>query len=123
MTGFEKVTQEIEAFKKSSLYPLRYNDLITILKHAPGIKRLVLSSQLEEHLKLGGSSIRAIVKNARRMKVPIASCGDGYYYARDFKELEDTMHHITERRDSLTFTLRALGECYPDQNQGSLNLE
>ncbi len=122
MTGFQKVDDEIEAFKKSSLYPLKYNDLVAIIKHRPFNKRLVLSSELEETLKLRGASIRAIVKNARRMGIPIGSCGDGYHYARDFSELEETVHHITERRDSLSYTLAALLKCYPDGNQGKLKL-
>ena len=122
MTGFEKVTQEVDEFKKSSLFPGKCNDLIAILKHRPFDKRLVLSSELEKTLRLRGPSIRTIVKNARRMGSPIASCGDGYHYARTAGELEPTIHHIQERRDSLSYTLRALLDCYPNQAQSELKL-
>jgi hypothetical protein len=120
MTGFEKVNQEIEDFKKSSFYPLKYNDVIDILKNRPELRRLVLSSELERTLNLRGTSIRTIIKNARRLGEPIGSCGDGYFYARNYKEIESTIHHLAERRDSLTFTLKALLKTYPDAAQGKL---
>ena len=94
--------------------------MIDILKLAPHTRRLVLSRELEDRLNLRGASIRVIVKNARRLGVPIGSCGEGYFYARNFNELADTMHHLKERRDSLTYTLRALEKCYPDECQTEL---
>ncbi len=120
MTGFEKVTKAIEAFKKSSLYPAKYNGLVDILRNRPELKRLVLSSELERTLNLRGTTIRTIVRNARRLGVPIGSCGDGYFYARNYTEIESTIHHLAERRDSLTFTLKAQFRTYPDAAQANL---
>lgn len=122
LTGFEKIDQEIETFKKSPLYPFKYDHLIIMLRVRPHDSRLVMSIALEKHFKISGPQVREIVKTARRLGVPIGSCGAGYFFARNADELANTMHHLQERRNSLTYTLRALEKCYPNQAQGTLKL-
>ena len=122
MTGFEKIDEEIKAFKKTTLYHQKYDSLINMLRVRPHDSRLVMSTELEKVFKLSGPQVRDIVKAARRLGIPIGSCGRGYFYARNAEELFNTLHHLQERRNSLSYTVRALEKCYPNQNQGTLKL-
>jgi hypothetical protein len=109
MTGFEKYTEEMEAFRQSKLYNSKYTHLVSyLMDFCCGKENTKLDCEICKVVELKSVQLRALVKYARRRRVPIASCGDGYYYAKDSAELQTTISHLTERRDSLGFTIEQL---------------
>ena len=104
MQGFNRYEMEMEEFRSTRLYGL-YPEFVEYLKRCQGP---MLSRDLERKFNISGAEIRAMVQYARRQSTPIASSGLGYRYARNSSEMESTIKHLSERRDSLSYTIAQL---------------
>ena len=82
----------------------------------------VNSKQVERVLRLKGSELRQLVKVLRREGYPIASCGKGYYYARNIEEIMPTLDHMKMRRDSIALTINKMmeGKLFTEDQQSLL---
>lgn len=121
MIAFEKYTSEMAAFKESRLFKKYYDALVVYLRsHCPGRRFAMTAPDICRDLGIRTEELRALVSYARRRTLPIASEGTGYFYATSFEELGPTIDHLTERRDSLTFTVQGLKRAFPDQAQADL---
>jgi len=104
MQGFNRYEREMAEFREGKLHEI-YHEFLSYLKRHPGS---ILSRDLERKFNISGAEIRAMVQYARRQSTPIASSGLGYRYARNETEMASTIRHLTERRDSLTYTIAQL---------------
>ncbi|HRE42312.1 MAG TPA: hypothetical protein PLG90_13380 [Ignavibacteria bacterium] len=68
----------------------------------------VYSAELEKEFKISGSEIRKIIRAFRRDGIPVANSKTGYYYARNFKEIEPTIVDLEKRTLSMLSTISAL---------------
>lgn len=69
---------------------------------------------------LAGSELRAIVNYLRRRRVPIASNGHGYFMARDWRELVDTMAQLKSRISGVQAALTGLENAFKPENAPEL---
>lgn len=121
MTGFEKYTAEMGSFRESRLFKKCFDALVVYLHcFCHGRSFAMTAPDLCRDLGIRAEDLRALVSHARRIALPIASEGIGYFYATSFEELGPTLEHLTERRDSPTFTIQGLKQAFPDQAQGLL---
>jgi len=121
MTSFEKYSDEMDAFRQSRLFAEKYAAVLSYLEeNCEGREKVTCGDIICEDRDISPVQLRAIVSHARREGVPIASCGDGYFLARNYAELQCTVDHMTERRDSISFTISRLKSCFPDEAQANL---
>lgn len=73
-----------------------------------GRRRAVSSSRLEQKLNLSGNEIRKQVNALRRECVPIASSGDGYFYAENAAEVYATIRSLKKMRRGLDAAIEGL---------------
>lgn len=104
MKGFSNYEAEMEKFRTSKLHEL-YPEFIDYLHSRPVH---IKSKELEMKFSINGAEVRQLIQFARRMSIPISSSGQGYRYAKNSEELETTLQHLKERRDSLSFTISQL---------------
>jgi hypothetical protein len=97
---FDNIDLELNE-KLRNLIP---NFIISLKKYS--FDNPVLSSKIEQGLKLQGTEVRTIIKALRRSHYPVGSKGKGYYWIKDESELEKTLEHLKARRDSLEQTIR-----------------
>lgn len=110
MEAFERYSQEMERFRKGRLATI-YPEFLAYLKTSDFVK----SPQLEQLFNISGAEIRQVVQYARRQSVPIQSGGNGYRYARRQDDIEPTLAHLRERRNSLNYTISKLERAFlPD---------
>jgi len=109
LTGFDKYNDEVEAFMKSKMYADKYQQVIDAIRFH-SIDNPILSPDLCERFRLNGNGaqVRKIVQNARRMGVPIGSKSDGYFWAKNQKELDEGTQHLRERANSIIYTINKL---------------
>jgi hypothetical protein len=105
MNGFNNYDTEVELFKSNKLDRV-YDRFVHWLQSQYGFNK---SKVIEREFGLKGTEVRALVQMARRASIPVASSEDGYKYARSPEELQSTIRHLIERRDSLDKTIQALG--------------
>jgi hypothetical protein len=121
MTGFERFTEEQDAFRASKLFREKYDLFIRhIQANCRGLKNAKLDIGLCEFLDIKSPALRALVKFCRREGHPIGSTEEGYFWAESFADLTSTLAHLTERRDSLSYTISQMRKCYADECQGCL---
>ncbi len=113
-TGFDKFNLDMQKFEQSALFKEKYDDFIDIISMPFGE---VKSSLLENHLKLPGSSIRRLVRHARRKGVAVISNEKGYCIARNFAQLKPTIDQLHERALDILNTEKSLKSCFPDEQQ------
>lgn len=77
----------------------------------------ILSSEIEKELDLPGIVVRDIIRELRRESKPIASCDKGYFWAKNFEELKDTIDDLERREISLRRTRHALENCFSKEAQ------
>ena len=66
------------------------------------------SATIENTTGLKGSEVRAVVHFLRTMEFEIASGGSGYWFAQSATDLDDTIAHLIERRNSIQYVLDGL---------------
>lgn len=90
------------------------------LKLKYGVSNPVKSYLIEEKLGLSGPEVRAIIHYLRTEGCPIGSCSQGYFYARDMSELESTVTHLSQRRNSIDAVLNGLRQSFMENKQEAL---
>ena len=108
MTTFEEITYDIQKFKESKLFKLKFNLFLDALS----FKHFKSSKQLESELDVTGIQIRTLTKYARDMKYPIISEIKGYKIAYLKNEILPTIGHLKERMISLQYTIKQLEAYY-----------
>lgn len=77
-----------------------------------GRENIVSSKFLEQKFMLRGSTLRRCINYLRKCGVPIASDGNGYYYAAKPIDLEITLHHMKGRFQSISEATLGLEMAY-----------
>jgi hypothetical protein len=72
----------------------------------------VLSRDLESMFSVTGSQVREIVRHYRREGELIVSGSQGYWYAKDWKEFQEAMHHMESRALDILETMKLLRKKY-----------
>ena len=93
------------------------NTFLQTLKSQYKYPRTVRSVKIEKGLDVSGVDVRAMANTLRRRGEPIGSNVNGYYYATDARELEETIKHLTERRNSLSAVIEGLNRAFADKGQ------
>ena len=73
-----------------------------------GRRRAVSSQRLEQRLNLSGNEIRKQVNTLRREGEPIASSGNGYFYAENAAEVYATIRSLKKMRRGLDAAIEGL---------------
>jgi biotin operon repressor len=73
-----------------------------------GRRRSITSRRLEQKLNLSGNEIRKQVNALRREGLPIASSGDGYFYAENAAEVYATIRSLKKMRRGLDSAIEGL---------------
>ena len=73
-----------------------------------GRRRSITSRRLEQKLNLSGNEIRRQVNALRREGLPIASSGDGYFYAENAAEVYATIRSLKKMRRGLDAAIEGL---------------
>ena len=71
-------------------------------------KNPIYSGELESQYNLTGFEVRNIIRELRRDGEPIANSKQGYYYARNINEIQETLQDLRGRATSLLNTARLL---------------
>lgn len=77
----------------------------------------ILSKRLEMTIGVAGTVIRDFVRDARRNKIAIAACPDGYYIAKSLSEYEDSIRDLEGRVRSMSVTLHAMKDTFVEEEQ------
>lgn len=77
-------------------------------KYHLGAQNAATSRELECTFGVKGIEIRHLVNGLRRDGVPIASNGNGYYYASAEQEVQATIAHLTHRISGIAAAIRGL---------------
>ena len=109
MYTFDKYEGDMERFQKSRLHDI-YPKFISHLQSMGALDQK--SPELEDIFGISGAEVRQIVQYARRKSDPIISSGNGYRMALNKDDLQGTIEHLTERRNSLDFTITKLNEAF-----------
>lgn len=94
------ITPELEKKVPSFLKLIKSYTLETPIK----------SRKIEGVLNIKGIEVRAIVRYLRRYDYQIGSSQKGYFWIQSKSELEKTIKHLSERRDSLQATILELNK-------------
>jgi len=117
MTGYKKYTKQMEDFKKSETYKKYYEKFILCLNVYSDRPNPMTTDEIKNYLWIKDArKIRILVKAARFNGVPVASSEKGYFVAKSFSDLDTTLKHLTERRDSLDASVVDLNKCFPDSD-------
>ena len=73
-----------------------------------GRRRSITSRRLEQKLNLSSNEIRKQVNALRREGLPIASSGDGYFYAENAAEVYATIRSLKKMRRGLDSAIEGL---------------
>jgi len=118
LTDFPRYNLEIERFKKGKLYSKIYRNAIEFIQLNGRKNKPVSSKTLEEYFGIGGKSLRTIVSFARcEDGFPIGSNNDGYFWAKNIDEINDTINHMEERAFKIQKAANSLKEAFATQNQ------
>jgi hypothetical protein len=83
--------------------------------------RPITSKKIEDLLGVPGATIRDVVREARRKKIPIGSNSSGYYLITKQSELDETVKHLRSRALSELETHRLMKNIrfseFPEQMQ------
>lgn len=67
-----------------------------------GRGKAVYSRELQQIFNLDGRSLRRKINRLRQEGEPICSCENGYYYAENQRELDDTIFRLNELAAKVT---------------------
>ena len=84
-----------------------------------GRRRAVSSQRLEQKLNLSGNAIRKQVNTLRREGEPIASSGNGYFYAENAAEVYATIRGLKKMRRGLDAAIEGLEMALARFGEGS----
>ena len=84
-----------------------------------GRRHAVSSTRLEQKLNLSGNELRKQVNALRREGVPIASSGEGYYYAENAGEVYATIRNLQKMRRGLDAAIAGLEQALEKFGDGS----
>lgn len=122
MDGFEKYNQEVRKFESSKLYRTKFRRFLQCMRERSKSNPAV-SFVIETGMQVSGADVRKMVQNARRMSLPVASAGNGYFYAKSKGELRSTIEHLKERRNSLSYTISQLELAFIEDDSEQKELE
>ena len=73
-------------------------------EHHTGEEKAVHSKDLEDLFLVSGRALRKYIKQLRDDEVPICSCKDGYYYAKNQMEIKKSAAFLGNLSDSVSST-------------------
>ena len=86
----------------------------TIVEHLKrfhyGEKNAVTSREMEQTFGVSGKELRTVINTLRRSGIPVASSGNGYFYAATAQEIRTTIAHMTHRISGICAAIRGLTE-------------
>jgi len=105
LKGFERETHELTADEMEKVTPI-----IKGLQNKVGKDKAVTSTKICEAMDLSGPRLRKIINHIRNYNLVPALCGSsqGYYVAKDMKELEDYLISLKQRISAQITVLHSL---------------
>ncbi len=119
LTGFEDYNREMKQFEKSSLFQKHYDRLLVGLRKKT-VALPVKSKAIEYALGIQGTQVRKLINHARRDGEPIGSTNDGYFFAKNFSEIQGTILQLEERGREILFIASRLKKTDKFKTQQSL---
>ena len=77
-------------------------------RYHSGESNAATSRELECVFSIRGIEVRQMVNRLRRKSIPIASSGNGYYYAATEQEVRATIAHLTRRISGIAAAIAGL---------------
>jgi len=102
--------------KAKQINLMHFNSIIASIKLRT-VDNPITQFSLCNSLKLSGSELRDIVREARKQKIPIGSGNDGYYLCKSKDELISTMNHLKSRSISMLNTIKYMQDIFDETYQ------
>lgn len=87
-----------------------------------GEKNAVTSRELEIAFDIKGIELRNLINTLRRSGIPIASSGNGYFYAATEQEVRATIAHMTHRISGIAAAIHGLTQALEQFDRDQLRL-
>ena len=87
-----------------------------------GEQNAVTSRELEIAFEIRGKELRDLINTLRRSGIPIASSGNGYFYAAYEQEVRATIAHMTHRISGIAAAIRGLTQALEQFDTAQLRL-
>lgn len=116
LNGFENIQNDLNEKLIKLLEPV-----LNFIQHFD-CDSPVKSFVLEDNHKITGPELRALIRHLRRLGYPIGSDSRGYYYIRTKEELDRTLKHLTQRKDSIEKTILEMKHIEINKSIHQLNL-
>jgi biotin operon repressor len=82
--------------------------LIYLRNRHTGAENAVPSARIEYLFGIGGAAVRQAVNRLRRNGHPVCSNADGYFYAKNANEINDTIGQLLGRTKKITDAAQGL---------------
>ena len=83
----------------------------------------IYSAEIENQLEISGLTVRDCIKHLRRNGVPIANSSNGYYFAKEYSEIEPTISDLHRRSMSMLETIKGLRKAFSKETQITIEFE
>ena len=87
-----------------------------------GEQNAVTSRELEIAFEIRGKELRDLINTLRRSGIPIASSGNGYFYAASEQEVRATIAHMTHRISGIAAAIRGLTQALEQFDTAQMTL-
>ncbi len=87
-----------------------------------GEQNAVTSRELEIAFEIRGKELRDLINTLRRSGIPIASSGNGYFYAASEQEVRATIAHMTHRISGIAAAIHGLTQSLEQFDKDQLRL-
>ena len=84
------------------------NKVVEYIKANGTAENPVTSNKISGAFGISGSEVRNQINKARCEGYPVCSCGKGYYYSEDKKEIIDTIQSLVNRTISVEKAINGL---------------
>lgn len=91
-------------------------------KYHLGEQNAVTSQELEIAFDIKGIELRNLINTLRRSGIPIASSGNGYFYAATEQEVRATIAHMTHRISGIAAAIHGLTQALEQFDRDQLRL-
>lgn len=83
-----------------------------LVKNAKGLENVKTASEIQASIGVHPAKLREVVNTLRCEGYPIASGQRGYFYARSYRELRDTLDHMQGRVASINEAIVGLERAF-----------
>ena len=116
LNGFENIPNDLNEKLVNLLEPVL--EIISLYGADSPLKSYVI----EERFYITGPELRAVIRHLRRLGYPLGSSSKGYYYIHTKDELDKTIEHLEQRKNSIERTILEMRHIQIDKSIQQLNL-